>query len=405
MAAEPELEALAASAIFGTIIELPEADLRQAMLECVTLGNGTAFDILEQICFYRAKWDPKRAVTMAELTVQMIELHRDLLKNGANDWKALAWSFLGWVQALTGDFGAADRSLTFAWEEAPGGRLAPWVEVEVRRLEGALRMRQARAAEATRALDRAVELGRVLGPDDPNLVHSVVERLELASFLGDTKTTRALCRELEKLGRGEAAGTERVADWRSLVSYHRGKASAADGDDDRARKYFLEAAERLPPEASEDIPPKPELVKVHNLAALAGMVLHELARLDGRGDRLDLYESRLLDALDRYRVARTPVLAAGAQAELAVLCALQDRPVEARRWATDAALFFDQLPGHRRTWSVSRRLHGLANGAAELPKDDLSFALAAMCAELDALRWEITGAQATPAAEATRVVG
>ncbi|MCP3994991.1 MAG: helix-turn-helix transcriptional regulator, partial [bacterium] len=306
MPAGEQLDAIAASAVFGKIIELPDADLRYAMLDGVRMGTGHAFDVLKQVCFARAKWDPERAVTTAELGVQLIEVHRELLGETAADWKALAWIFLAWVQLLIGDFGAADRALTFAWEEVAGGVIAPWAEAEVRRLEGALRMRQARGAEAVLALDRAVELGRGLGPDDSNRVSSVVERLALASYLDDAETALALCDELEALGREGAAGTERDALWRCQVSYHRGKAFAAAGDDRRARSQLRAAAEHIRSD--------PEHAEVYDLAVFGGLVLHQQARLAGRGGRLERYDRTLRDALECYRQLRTPVLAAGAQA-------------------------------------------------------------------------------------------
>ncbi len=59
----------------------------------------------------------------------------------AADWKALAWAGLGRVKMLASDFAGAGRVLGFAWEEIQDdAEMAPWVELEVRRVEGAVRL-------------------------------------------------------------------------------------------------------------------------------------------------------------------------------------------------------------------------------------------------------------------------
>ena len=101
------------------------------------------------------------------------------------------------------------------------------------------------------------------------------------------------------------------------------------------------------------------------------------------------------------------MLGTAAEAELAVLAALRGEVAEARELAANAADALDRLPGHRRAWSAARRLRALADGGAEAGKEELAGSarraatwdlLGWLCADLDALRWEITGAQATPGA-------
>ncbi len=72
--------------------------------------------------------------------------------------------------------------------------------------------------------------------------------------------------------------------------------------------------------------------------------------------------------------------------------------------AASAADFLDALPCHRRAWNAASRLRTLANGGAGAPADELTSVLAALCDDLDAVRWEITGAQ-TAAATAARSRG
>ena len=432
-----QLETIAAAAVFGRILELPEGDLRHAMRDGVRIGTSTAFDVLRELCYDLARWDTRRAVTVAELGVQLIETHREVMGEQGDDRMALAWAFLARVQILAGDFGATERALGFAWQEVTegsGGQMAPWAEIEVRRVEGILRMHLGRGADAARALDRAMELGRGLGPCHPHRIRALGERLEVASLQGDAETALPLCDELEELTRECASGIDRAL-WHGTASYHRGKARAAAGCYGEAETCLLQAAAHIAadPEAA---------VSMFELALLGSFVLHELARLAGRGGDLDEYDLILRGVLDRYQRLGTPILQATAEAELAALCALRGAADEARQRAAAAADFLDHLPGHRRAWSVARRLRLLANGDAEAaeaaaaeaaaaeatgvrpkgdprdsrpqartrgirkkagthdihPKLGKQDSLATFAAELDALRWEITGVQAGPAA-------
>ncbi len=202
------LEQFAAGAVFDRILALPETDLRHAMLDGVRIGTSTAFEVLLGLCYGHTRWNPEGAVAVAELGVQLLELHREAMADKADDWKALAWA----------------------------------------------------------------GLGRIL----------------------------------------------------------------------------------------------------------------------------------LRDALERYLLVRTPILEVAAEAELAALCALRGQAEESRRLAASAAEFLDALPGHRRAWTAAGLLRALAKGVAGAPAEELSAILAALCENLDSVRWEITGAQAAPAAAARR---
>lgn len=147
------------------------------------------------------------------------------------------------MQLLAGDLTGADRSLGFAREEIPeSAEMASWVELDLCRVEGMVRLRQGRGDLAAAALDRAVELGRELPLDDQGRAHSVFERLELATFQGEAQTGIELCRELALLIEDGAAGTERIHQWLGFVAYHTGKAHAACGRDDLTEDCWTRAA-------------------------------------------------------------------------------------------------------------------------------------------------------------------
>ncbi len=276
-----------------------------------------------------------------------------------------------------------------------GRPAAPWAEIELRRVEGMIRMHQGRGLDAAVALDRAVELGRCLEVSDPNRVHSLLERLELTSLDGDAATALPLCDELDELALAGAPDRRQLALWRGSAAYHRAKAEAAAGRHEAAQASLRKAIDIIvaDPEAAAEM---------YELAVLASFVFHELGRLEGCAGRLDQYDVYLRRVLDRYRRQRLPVLEAAAEAELAVLSALRGEAAEARKLAAHAADALEGLPGHRRAWGAARRLRALVNGGAEGSEDELLDALAWLCVELDALRWEITGAQATPGARRPR---
>ena len=135
-------------------------------------------------------------------------------------------------------------------------------------------------------------------------------------------------------------------------------------------------------------------------AVFTGLLIHEMARLLGRGQGFDGYDLLLREAVERFRFIGAPLLQVAAEAELTVVSALRGQAGDARRLAADAADFLDRLPSHRRAWAAARRLRALENGGAEAPPEILSEQLQALCGELDSLRWEITGRQAAPAAAA-----
>ncbi len=404
------LEPFAAAAVFGCILTLPETELRHAMLNGVRLGSPASFEVLRELCFGQSQWNPERAVAVAELGVQLLELQRGDLGAQADAWKAAAWAFLGRVQMLVGDFAAAERAIGFAWEEIEEGSetfprkgthgTPPWVEIEIRQVEGMLRMRQGRGGEAAAALDRALELGRGLAGEDPAHTQSVVERLELATLMGEIERTLELCNELEGLVEMGAAGLERVEQQRALVAYHRGKAYAAAGRDDVAEQLWRQAGQHVEADQAVTEPPG---AAVFETAVLGSFLTHELARLAGRHYRnLEVYEILLRQAIDRYKLVRVPMFEVAAEAELAALCALRGQAAEARSLASSAADFLDRLPSHRQAWAAAARLRALVNGGTEVEESALSDVLAGLCDDLDSVRWEITGAQASPAAQARR---
>ncbi len=398
MPTRDHLERYAAGAVFDRILALPEADVRHAMLEGVRTGTSTAFDLLYELCFGHTRWNPEGAVAVAELGVQMLEIHRDVMADAADDWKALTWARLARVKMLASDFAGASRALDFAWQES--AEMASWAELEVRRVEGMVHMHRGRGELAASALARAVELGRELPLSDPKRVLSIAESLELVSLLGDTDTGLQLCSELDALIDAGAAGIDRVEFWRALVAYHQGKAHAAAGRDDHAEVAWRQASWHVGADQAATEPPG---AAVYETAVLGSFVVHELARLSGRYRNFEGYETLLRDALARYQLIRTPVLEAAAEAELAALLALRGGGAEARRLATSAADFLDALPCHRRAWNAATRLRALADRDAEAAEEELADILAALCDDLDSLRWEITGAQAMPAVAQRKV--
>ena len=407
------LEPYAASAIFGPMLTLPEADLRHAMLEGIRMGSSMAFGVLQDLCYGFCKVNPERAVALAELGVQLMEIQQVGATGQVSSWRAEGWAFLARIQLFAGDHAGAERGLSFALEviqdgsRSPAGTrdvVEPWAEVEVRRTEAMVRMHQDRdRAVAAAALDRAVELARTLPDDEPARVNAVYERLSLAAFTRDAEIAWALCDEIEGLIDAGAAGIDRVDMWRGFVAYHRGKACAARGRDDLAEKYWRETSEHIRKDQEATDPPG---AAVYETALLGSFVTHELARLAGRYYKhLEVYDILLREAIERYRQARVTVFEAAAEAELAALCALRGRPDEARQLATATADFLDALPSHRAAWNAAYQLRGLANGNAEAPADALEDVLWVLCEDLDTLRWEITGFQAMPAAEARRANG
>ncbi len=394
-----DLEVLAATAVFDRIFRLPETDLRHGMLEGVRMAGSTAFLAFTKLCSDRSRKSPERAVAMAELGVQLVELHRPVLADDdAHNWLASAWAALGGVKLHAGDLAGADRALDFAREEVPeGGTLEPWVEVELRRMESGVRQLQGRYDQAKAALDHALELLRDIPELASTLAYTLTERLDLASWQGDAETALALTRELEALVAERADDIDRPSFSLSLAAYHRGRAYAALGDDDRAAASWRRADAGLRSDLHA-----PELDGADALETIAfiGLLLHEIARLAGRKRRYDVYEARLREAIEFYRLAGAAVLEAAAEAELAALCAIRGRVADARRLAASAADFLDRLPSHRRAWTAARWLRALENGGAEAPADVLWRELQPLCADLDTLRWEITGPQAAPAARA-----
>ncbi len=384
------LEEVAAAHVFGKLFELPEDELRFALVHGVHFGTPAAFQTLHRLCGAVVPDDGERAMLIAELAVQMIEPHRRYMGETADQWKAMAWTLLGRVQAMAGHDGGAERSLGFALAEVGEDALEPWVEIEVRRLEGMLRVRQRRYREAARALDRAADLGRGLDRSNAERFQVVLERLELASALGDVETGLALLEEIRELNEAHAgAGGDRATFRRCVALYHGARLLAAGGDHGGAETCLREARLQLEgdPEGDAD----------GSLGVLWAFVTHDLARAVGRGDPAEA-ETHLRSVLERYRRFRVPVYEAAAEAELAVVCALRGRRAEARRLAASAAAFLDDLPLHREAWNAARRLRALADGGADAPESELTDVLAALRRDLDLVRWEVTANQARPAA-------
>ncbi|MCP3963890.1 MAG: helix-turn-helix transcriptional regulator [bacterium] len=384
------LERIAAASAYGEIMDMPEDEARFTLTEGLRLGNVTAFRHLYQVCALLVQHDRDRALLMAELGVQLIEQHRELMGEEGDDWKAMAWARLARIQSIAGEDGGAEKSLGFAWEEVLGGELPAWVEIEVRRVEGTLRNRQRRWDEATRALDRAVELA-----DDPELrpkrAEVLLERLELATGLGDAEAGLELCDRLQEwIDTHESVATL----WHGFVAYHRGKAFAAAGRECCAGGWLKRTVEVIRDDPAADSNPR--------LGMLFTFALHELARLAANDERLDDSETLLRAAAERYRALGASVFETTAVAELAVVCALLGRRAEAHELAAAAAAFLDDLPFHREAWNAGRRLLALANGGPEASESQLIELLIALREDLDLARWEITGTQAEPAARTRR---
>ena len=392
------LEEIAADAVFRQWLTLPDADLRFALLEGVQLGNVHAFYRLRRACTGLIQEDPERALMLAELTVQLIEPHRQLMGDEADDWKAFAWAFLGRIQAHTGHDAGADQSLGFAAAEVGGEEgLKPWVEIEIRQVEGVLRKNQRRYDAAEHALDRAVELGRQLPSCHPDRWHTLLQRLELASALKDAETGFALARELEALVE-ICVEPDKVGDlWRGFVAYHRAKAHTVEGDDRRAAVSLRQAEQHVAIDLSA---PDRSFRSAQELGILGAFVIHDLARIAARDDRLTDGESLLRTAVERYRRLEIPIFEAAAECELAVVCALRGQWTEARHLAATTAVFLDGLPFHREAWNVARELRELATPGSEAAAGDLEDFLTRIQHDLDLVAWEIAGSRAAPATRA-----
>lgn len=392
------LEEIAAGHAYGQIIDLPTDDQRFGLLHGLRLGNITAFHQLFRVCNLLIPYDADKAVRIARLGVELVEPHRDLMGNEGDHWKAMAWVGLARVQALAGDYGGADQSLGFAGAEVGGEEaLTPWVEIELRRVEGMIMKRQRRPLEAERAMDRAVELGRDLDRSHVDRRETVLERLELASAQHDVDAGFALITELEELIKAFPDGDKRITLWRGQVFFHGARAHAARGKDCCAIRCLRQAM--------DDISADPRCDTDTSLGILFTFIIHEMARLCC-GDQPDYSETLLRHAVDRYRRFEIPILEAAAEAELAVVCALRGHRAEARQLAASAADFLSDLPAlHREAWSATRKLRALANGGAEAPEGELMELMAELRQDLDRVAWEITGSQAMAAADARQAKG
>ncbi len=384
------LEEIAANQALGEIVDLPPADQRFALLEGLRMGHVTAFFQLFRFCEKVVQFDSEKALRLARLGVELIEPHREQMLGEADHWKALAWVKLSRIQLHAGDCGGADLSLSFALAEVGGEQgLEPWVEIELREAEGCLRKQQRRYDEARSAFDRAVELGRELEPGDLGRQRSVLHRLALASAEGDAEAGFALIRELDQL-LDTAIDGERPAGWKATIFLHGAKAWAARG---HARH-----AEHCLRQAMQDIIADPECDTDESLGILFTYVIHELARVNTDDEHLEENELFLRHAVDRYRRFQFPMLEAAAEAELAVVVALRGDRDEARKLATSAADFLDDLPPlHREAWQAARRLRAFANSHEAHSEDELQQLLTDLRRDLDLASWEITGPQALPA--------
>ncbi len=387
------LEEIAANQALGEIVDLPPADQRFALLEGLRMGHVTAFIQLFRFCQTIVQFDSEKALRLARLGVEMIEPHREQMLGEADHWKALAWIKLSRIQLHAGDCGGADLSLSFALAEVGDEQeLEPWVEIELREAEGSLRKQQRRYDEARRAFDRAVELGRSLDPSDTRRQRSVLHRLTLASAEGDADAGFTLIREIDQL-LDSAIDGERPAVWKAAIFLHGAKAWAARG---QARH-----AEHCLRQAMQDIIADPECDTDESLGILFTYVIHELARVNIGDEHLEENELFLRHAVDRYRRFQFPMLEAAAEAELAVIVALRGDRDEARRLATSAADFLDDLPPlHREAWQAARRLRSFANSHKAHSEDELQHLLTDLRRDLDLASWEITGPQALPALKA-----
>ncbi len=388
------LEQTAAEAAFATILDLGPDDQRFALLQVLQLGNVTAFEHLPRFCLGRVHSGAERSLAIARLGVELVESHRGQMHEEADQWQALAWVGLARVQVYAGDFGDAEQSLAFAAAEVDGeDGLEPWVEIELREVEGMIKRMQRREAEAARAFDRALELGRRLDRRDPSRSLSVLRRLELASATADAEAGFALIEELEALVTGDGEPDPWANLWQGLIAFHRAKAYAALGIED--------GAEGLLRRALADLQTEPAYSADSQLAGLCIFVLHDLARLVVRDGRFSEGEGLLRVTLERYRECELPVLAAGVEAELAAVCALRGRRTEARQLAASAADFLERLPPlHREALSTARRLRAMANSGAAASEEELRELLDELQRDLDRVAWEIPDARVASALQA-----
>ncbi len=393
-----DLEDVVAGAVLDRFFEEPDAEQRLALLEAVRFANPTPFFRLFDRCLGMVAADPEDAVASAELGVRWVERHREMMGESAGQWQAVAWARLGRVQAELGDCGAAERCLAAARAELGGREWRPGAEVEIRRVEGMVRKLERRWDEAVLAVDRAVELTRRRDEGDLGRWQMLVLRLELASAMGDAGAGQAFAAELEELldGWPQAAPPagergERLTMWRGFVSYQRGKAYAAAGEDPHAEHFLRRALHEIAadPECDDDM----------ELGILFTLALHELSRVGSRIGRPGDAESLMRQAFDRYRWLGIPLLEAAAEAELALLCALRGAWDEARRLAAAAARFLDDLPFHREAWHAARRLRELAE-AGERSEREIDEILAEVRRDLDLVAWEIPAPQARAATRA-----
>ncbi len=382
------LEEVAADAVYWRILSLPTAaEVRHAFLNVLRIGNSVGFKHLHLINAQLAPGNRDLALWLGEVVVQVLEANSEILGDETADWRALSWAYLGRIRVLAGEPGGADQALIFAAaEERDAGRpLAPWAEAEIRRVEGMLRMRQRRDREAVGALDRAVALSRRLERLDPDRAGCVLERLELASLLGQAEAGLELAAELEALVDHRAGRDgDHNALWRGFVAFHRAKAHAAAGDDRRAAGHLDATDACLGTGGCAGL--------AVDLAVLGTFVVRERARLAGRAGRLDEYERQLRSAARRFDELGASVWAAAMEAEQAAVCALLGRRAEARELAARAAAFLEDLPFHREAWTAARKLRALADGdrGTGTPGELLD----ALRRGLDRVVWEITAVEA-----------
>ncbi len=391
-AAGDDLEGVVAGAVLDRIFDQPDPGQRFALLQVVRCAHPASFFRFFDRCLGMVAADPEGAVASAELGVRWVEHHRESMAERAGVWQALAWTRLGRVHAQLGDSGGAERCLAAARAELGERGWEPGIEAELCRVDGLVRKLERRWDEAVRAVDRAVELTRRRGEGDLDRWQMLFQRLELAAAMGDAEAGLAFAAELEGLldAWPEAAG-ERLTTWRGFVSYQRGKAHAAAGEDPHAEHFLRRAL--------DEIAADPECDDGGELGILFTLTLHELSRVGSRIGRPGDAESVMRQALERYRWLGVPLLEAAAEAELALLCALRGGWAEARRLALAAAEFLDDLPFHREAWHAARRLRTLAEAGAR-PERELERLLAQLRRDLDLVAWEIPAPQAVAATRA-----